>query len=413
MSKTFQRLGKSFFQNPKKLGEVINKENLIHKFLPSQADIDKILKIIQRKVLRDTHLPVEFKEIQVGYLQSPYFIDLYQYLLQNKLQSSKAAIKKLEALSEKYVLLDSILFRIYPEKETAVLAIPEMCTDKIITLYHKSLFTGHQGLIKTYLTMSDKFITPNLIHYLRSYIKGCHIYQLSRNEKPPPRHLQTRINPNYVPMSRLSMDLKVMPRLHKGHRYILCIIDEVTNFLVTVPIFQARSEEIGEALLENVITKYCIPEYIIMDQDSTFMSSLMTYLFHRLDIKIKTIAPYNHQSLQVEHGIKSLTCILTIHPTSFGQMWTKYLSLAMFAYNTFNSPNLGNYSPSEQTFGRKPKLLLNVDTNPDIKVSRNFREYYEFLNKRIKYLQNLLFNFKSWRLAMILRQIMNTNSKLN
>ena len=54
-----------------------------------------------------------------------------------------------------------------------------------------------------------------------------------------------------------------MPRSHKGHRYILYIIDEVTNFLITVPIFQARSEEIGEALLENVITKYCIPEYII------------------------------------------------------------------------------------------------------------------------------------------------------
>ena len=202
-------------------------------------------------------------------------------------------------------------------------------------------------------------------------------------------------------MSRLSMDLKFMPRSHKCHRYILCIIDEVTNFLVTVPIFQARSEEIGEALLKHVITKYCIPECIITDQDSAFMSSLMTYLFHRLDIKIKTIAPYNHQSLQVEHRIKSLTCILTKHLTSLGQMWTKYLSSATFAYNTFKSPNLGNYSPYELTFGRKPKLLLNVDTNPDIKVSRNFREYYKFLNKRIKYLHNLLFNFKSWRLAMI------------
>ena len=53
-------------------------------------------------------------------------------------------------------------------------------------------------------------------------------------------------------MSRLSMDYKVMPRSHKGHRYILCIIDEVTNFLITVPIFQARSEEIGKALIEKV-----------------------------------------------------------------------------------------------------------------------------------------------------------------
>ena len=76
-------------------------------------------------------------------------------------------------------------------------------------------------------------------------------------------------------------------------------------------------------------------------------------------------------------------------------MLTKYLSLATFAYNTFNSPNLGNDSPYDLMFGRKPKLLLNVDSNPDIKVSRNLKEYYELLNKRIKYLQDILFNFKS------------------
>ena len=171
--------------------------------------------------------------------------------------------------------------------------------------------------------------------------------------------------------------------------------------MVTVPIFQARSEETGEALIENVITKYCIPEYIIMDQDSAFMSSLMTYLFHKFNIKIKTVAPYNHQSLQVEHGIKSLSCILSKHLTNLGQMWTKCLSLAKFAYNTCNTPNLGNYSLYELTLGRKPKLLFNEESNPNIKVSRNFREYYELLNKRIKYLQDILFNFQSWRLATI------------
>ena len=69
-----------------------------------------------------------------------------------------------------------------PEKETAVLAIPEMCVDSLIALYHSSLFAGHQGMIKTYLTINDKFFIPNLIHYLRSYINGYHICQLTRNE---------------------------------------------------------------------------------------------------------------------------------------------------------------------------------------------------------------------------------------
>ena len=62
------------------------------------------------------------------------------------------------------------------------------------------------------------------------------------------------------------MDLKViMPKSYKLHKFILCIIDEVTNYLIAIPIYQAKTEEIGEALIDNIITKYCIPEYIIMD----------------------------------------------------------------------------------------------------------------------------------------------------
>ena len=113
------------------------------------------------------------------------------------------------------------------------------------------------------------------------------------------------------------------------------------------------------------------------------------------------MAPYNHQSLQAEHAIKSLSNILTKHLTSLSQIWPKYLYLAMFAYNTFNTPKLGNNSPYELIFGRKPRSLLNLDSTPDIKVSGSFREYYDLLNKRLKYLHNLLLNFRSKRLAMI------------
>ena len=227
------------------------------------------------------------KETQAGYPSSSYFKDIYLYLAQNKLPSSKAVIRKVEVLAEKYILLDSLLFKIIstPDKETEVLAIPEMCADSITALYHSSLFAGHQGVIKTYLTMNDKFFIPNLIHYLRFYIKGCHICQLTRNEKPPTRQLQTRINLNYRPLHRLSMDLKVMAQSSQGHKFIQCIIDEVMNYLITVPIYQSKAAEIGEALIEHIVTKYSVPDCIIMDQDSAFMSSLMNYLFINLILK--------------------------------------------------------------------------------------------------------------------------------
>ena len=124
-------------------------------------------------------------------------------------------------------------------------------------------------------------------------------------------------------------------------------------------------------------------------------------MFNNFDIKIKTVAPFNHRSLHAEHRIKSLSTILTKHLTNLGQMCPKYLSLATFAYNTFNSLNLANYSPYELVFGRKPKMLLNLETVPDIKVSGTFKDYHTLLNKRLKYLHDLLQNFKSKRIAMI------------
>ena len=328
------------------------------------------------KILKGTHLPVTGKEIQAGYLVSSYFKDIYLHLAQNKLPRNKMAIKKVKALVEKYILLNSLLFKIVsnPDKGTTVLVIPEVCTNKIITLYHSSLLVGHPEVIKTYLTISNTFFIPNLIHYLHYYIKGCHICQLLCNEKPPARQLQTRINLNYRPLSRLSIDLKVMPRSHKGHKYILCIIDEVTSYLITVPIYQSKAEEIGDTLIEQIITKYCIPDCIIMDQESIFMSSLINYLFSKLDIKMKTVAPYNHQSLQAEHGIKSLSLILMKHLTNLGQMWPKYLSLPTFAYNIFKTSNLAIFSPYELVFRQKPKVLLNLGKTLDVKVAGSFKD---------------------------------------
>ena len=138
-----------------------------------------------------------------------------------------------------------------------------------------------------------------------------------------------------------------------------------------------------------------------MDLDGAFMSSLMSYLFKRLGIKIKTVAPYNHQSLQAEHSIKSLSNILTKHLTKSGEMWIDYLPFATLAHNTYNSPNLSNYSPYELVFGRKPKLLLDLETNPDIKIAATYKEYYERLKQRLKYLQKVLLDFKMRRLALL------------
>ena len=96
-------------------------------FTKKQTDIDKILKVIQRKVLKGTHILVEIMEIQTGYLNSQHFKDIFLYLSQNKLPPSKAAIRKVEMLAERYILLDSVVYNYTRERISSFSSSRDMC----------------------------------------------------------------------------------------------------------------------------------------------------------------------------------------------------------------------------------------------------------------------------------------------
>ena len=183
------------------------------------------------------------------------------------------------------------------------------------------------------------------MHYLRLFLSACYICQLFRNDKPPSKQLETRINLNYRPMSRLSMDLKVMPRLQKGHWYILCIIDEMTNYLITMPLYQTRSEEVGESFnqkcyhqvwyttLHDDGSGQCI--YVILDE--LLVQKVGNHYQDSRSLQPQVITGRTWYKVFVKHTIQMFDRSRTT--------WHKFLSLASFTYNIFHSPNLGNYSP--------------------------------------------------------------------
>ena len=79
--------GQSYLEQPQELIKLVNTSKFVQRHLPQQADIDKILNVSKRKVLKGTHLPITIKEIQAGYLNRPFFKDLYRYLAQNIMPS--------------------------------------------------------------------------------------------------------------------------------------------------------------------------------------------------------------------------------------------------------------------------------------------------------------------------------------
>ena len=85
---------------------------MVQQYLLQQADIDKILNIMKRKVLKGTHVPLTIKEMQTGYLARSFFKNLYRYLTQNIMLHKRHARHKVEVLAESFILLESLLFNL-------------------------------------------------------------------------------------------------------------------------------------------------------------------------------------------------------------------------------------------------------------------------------------------------------------
>ena len=93
---TFKTPALDDFLLPPVLGDQITDTTLMHRYLPRQSDIDRIMEQIKRKYLTKLQLPCSLRDMQSAYLNSPHFKDIYQTVGMNKLPNTTRSAKKLE-----------------------------------------------------------------------------------------------------------------------------------------------------------------------------------------------------------------------------------------------------------------------------------------------------------------------------
>ena len=308
----FKRPEMTDFEIPPVLEEMIPDGTLIHKHLPKQSDIDKILTQINRKYLRKMHLPCSLRDMQAAYMQSPHFCDIYNALMFNRYPKQRRAIEKLQQTMLSHYVIQGGLLYMYMKNNFGelepILCVPPSKIDVFLDQYHTSLLGGHSGITKCYQTLKQRIYCPNLPYYVRLYIISCHICQLFKGSKKFDRPLMRRFYDINTPtMTNISMDIKHMPPSKSPYKYILVLLCDISNFLVATPMKKATAEEVCSILFDNFIAYYAVPKRIICDQDPAFMSSLCQWFFKAYGIQLITVSPTNHKSLQAEHGIKSLS----------------------------------------------------------------------------------------------------------
>ena len=386
------------FIKPPPLEELVNPTKIKQTFIPCQGELTMLLKQINTRILRSTHLVNDLHDLKAAYLTSPHFRDIYIYLNQNKVPLNRLAARRIEINSHNYMLLDGLLFKILDtgvEDSMTVLCIPTSKAHVLMKYYHSSIMGGHTGITKCFQTISKRFYYPNLAEQLRAYITGCHICQLFKKGRQFDRPLHKRVNLNVPAMTKINMDMKEMPPSN-GYTHILVILCEVSNFMVALPLHSTRTQTILDAFQKGYLAYFGPPTHIMCDQDTSFSSSLMEAFAEKLNIRMIMVSTTKHKSLLAEHGIKSLSNLLVKHLSGLWS-WYNCLPYAMLCYNSYSTPNLDNYSPYELVFGHKMTLDPKLELEPQTVVTAHFHTYYEKLKKSLSYMRDRLQRFRSAR----------------
>ena len=96
---------------PPPLEQLVDPTKVKQTFIPKQGEINKLVKQINTRILRGTHLPGDLKDLKAAYLSSPHFRDLYLFLTQNRMPLNKSSAKRLEINSRNYMILDGFAFQ--------------------------------------------------------------------------------------------------------------------------------------------------------------------------------------------------------------------------------------------------------------------------------------------------------------
>ena len=358
------------FSLPPTLQQYTKNQNFIAQTMPRQTEIERLLKQLNRKVLRETRFPSSLKDMEAAYNNSAAFRDVYHYLRYNKLPPNRKLSVRIQSIAQDYFLLGCLLFKHQHNRDkesTPVLCIPPSKIDTLLDYYHSTIIGGHQGITKTLQTLSSRFYCPRLADFIRAYIVGCHICQLFKNSPRFNNRFQQRYYDISTPaLTHISMDIKYMPTSSKQYKFLLVLLCEVSNFIVTHPMKQISATHVCEILVDYFIAYFSTPLRLICDQDPAFISSLCQYCFQQYGIKLVTVSPTNHKSLLAKHGIKSLSNLIMKHLSGFGRNWHIFAKPCMIAYNSYSTPNLAGLSPFELALGRKANMIPMLEVTPSI-----------------------------------------------
>jgi transposase InsO family protein len=231
--------------------------------------------------------------------------------------------------------------------------VPRSCREKVLRQCHDHILSGHLGVQATESRLKKDYWWPSCSGDVRKYVKGC----IACSQRSPYGRCRAPLQALPAakrPFEFIAIDIVgPLPKTDEGYRYILSILDHFTRYLVMVPLTDQTAESVSVALVKQWILKFGVPELLLTDQGTNFMSELFRQVCELLKINRLRTSPFHPEcNGRLERVHRTIAQMLSHYVNMRNNDWERHLAFAVAAYNTSKHRSTG-FTPHELVFGRQ------------------------------------------------------------
>ncbi|KAH9078578.1 hypothetical protein Ae201684P_019659 [Aphanomyces euteiches] len=300
----------------------------------------------------------------------PFIIAMNAYIQDSALPADPSLLTLVTRTHDQYALQGTLLCRrvilktpIRNPELHLVPVIPLGWTRRVLQLCHDSPLAGHFGVARTL----DRVRRVAYWHGWRSdvheYCRVCVRCGAAKGSRPWRQGRLQRM-PIYLlrgPFNFLVVDaLGPFPITPRENRYVLIFIDYFTRWPEAFAVPDLKTSTFTRVLIDEVLCRYGVPERLLSDRGTNFVSELAHSMYKVLGIdKLSSAAGHPQSQGLVERFNSTLATMLKMYVNSVQTDWDLYLPRLLWAYRTAYHETLGD-TPYFCLFGRDPISLLHL-----------------------------------------------------
>ena len=284
-------------------------------------------------------------------------------------------------------LKDGVLYRevTISDDRKLQLVLPSAHTNIVLEALHNDM--GHPGKDRTLSLLRDRFYWPGMDKDVEEWIEQCG--RCIRRKTPANQRAPLVSITTQFPLELVCMDFLTLEQSKGGHQNILVITDHFTRYAQAIPTRNQTARTTAQALFDNFIVHYGIPQRIHSDQGANFGSKVVKELCNLTGMKKSRTTSYHPMGNGMcERFNRTLLGMLgTLEPHQKAN-WKAYVAPMVHAYNCTRHESTG-VAPYFLMFGRHPRLPIDLAFGIRKTNSQSTGKYVKDLRERLSHAYQL------------------------